>query len=554
MKFSSVVARSFSTAETARLTGLTARQLDHWDRKGFVRPSAGKASGYGSARRYSFADVVRLRVAARLRASGVGLARIRRCADALAKLDPSADLGKARLLVVGSSVLWARSDREVVDLLKEGQLVLVCSLGDAVAEAAGAVSRLTREAGRNDAAASRLGERPVPGASESRESGDDVHTGQDGNRMRLASHDLSHHISGLARLGRQRDFSLPRFAKALSAIARNGDRGDVLRQLLVEWTGVPFEAAEALERWSEIERMLPALREKLGAPLGLQTVLLHHLHSMKGLLKEPRLVSEADLAVLRVNAITDPLTGLYNRRFLIDHLGREISRAERSGGILAVGMMDLKGFKSINDRMGHPVGDSVLVRTARIVRESLRAVDAGCRWGGDEFVLVLPNTDMISALAVLERVRELVGAMPLGGRSGAAALDLHYGVASYPNDGKSTDFLLKVADLRLYQCRSQSTFAREASGVSIPGSRPEEMSLRMEWNGRQRNSRAVTASVVDVSYRGLAFHAKKSEKWPTRWKAEIFQKNDPERHPIRLRALNIAPLPGGGVRVGCAYV
>jgi len=61
--------------------------------------------------------------------------------------------------------------------------------------------------------------------------------------MRLASHDLSHHISGLARLGRQRDFSLPRFAKALSAIARNGDRGDVLRQLLVEWTGVPFEAA-----------------------------------------------------------------------------------------------------------------------------------------------------------------------------------------------------------------------------------------------------------------------------------------------------------------------
>jgi len=234
---------------------------------------------------------------------------------------------------------------------------------------------------------------------------------------------------------------------------------------------------------------------------------------------------------------------------------RPAERAERSGGTLAVGMMDLKGFKSINDRMGHPVGDSVLVRTARIVRESLRAVDAGCRWGGDEFVLVLPNTDMISALAVLERVRELVGAMPLGGRLGAAALDLHYGVASYPNDGKSTDFLLKVADLRLYQCRSQSAYPGQGSERRLhPRFAPEEMSLRMEWNGRQRTGRAVTASVVDVSYRGLAFHAKKSEKWPTRWKAEIFQKNDPERHPIRLRALNIAPLPGGGVRVGCAYV
>lgn len=145
MKFSRVVARSFSTAEVARLTGLSARQLDHWDRNGFLRPSLERASGYGSIRRYSFADVVRLRVAARLRAEGVGLARIRKCAEALARLDPEADLGRARLIVAGASVLWARSDREVIDLLEHGQLVLVCSLGDAVAEAAGAVARLTRE-------------------------------------------------------------------------------------------------------------------------------------------------------------------------------------------------------------------------------------------------------------------------------------------------------------------------------------------------------------------------------------------------------------------------
>jgi DNA-binding transcriptional MerR regulator len=150
MKFSNVVARSFSTAEVARLTGLSARQLDHWDRKGFLRPSLERANGYGSTRRYSFADVVRLRVAARLRANGVGLARIRRCAEALARLDPLADLGRARLMVVGSAVLWARSDREVVDLLKDGQLVLVCSLGDAVAEAAGAVARLSRDTERTD--------------------------------------------------------------------------------------------------------------------------------------------------------------------------------------------------------------------------------------------------------------------------------------------------------------------------------------------------------------------------------------------------------------------
>jgi DNA-binding transcriptional MerR regulator len=155
MKFSNVVAQSFSTAEAARLTGLSPRQLDHWDRLGFLRPSLQQATGYGSHRRYSFADVVRLRVAARLRSHGVGLARIRRCAEALERLDPSADLGGSRLMVVGAAVLWARSDREVVDLLKDGQLVLICSLGDAVAEAAGAVARLSRDTERMDLPAAR---------------------------------------------------------------------------------------------------------------------------------------------------------------------------------------------------------------------------------------------------------------------------------------------------------------------------------------------------------------------------------------------------------------
>src|SRR5262245_36282745 len=126
MKFTDTI-RAFSTAEAARLSNLTPRQLDHWARLGFLCPSVQRAGGYGTCRRYSFTDLVKLRVAARLRASGIGLARIRRCVEALKRLDSTgqADLGQARLLVIGNRVLWARSDREVVDLLKEGQLVLV---------------------------------------------------------------------------------------------------------------------------------------------------------------------------------------------------------------------------------------------------------------------------------------------------------------------------------------------------------------------------------------------------------------------------------------------
>jgi DNA-binding transcriptional MerR regulator len=147
MKFTRVIRDSFSTAEAARLAGLTPRQLDHWDRLGFLSPSVTRARGYGSARRYSFGDVVALKVAARLRSSGVSLARLRRCAAALRRLDRAgeADLSRARLIVSADKLLWVRSDREIIDLVREGQLLLVFAVGDVVAEAAGAARRLGRE-------------------------------------------------------------------------------------------------------------------------------------------------------------------------------------------------------------------------------------------------------------------------------------------------------------------------------------------------------------------------------------------------------------------------
>ena len=138
--------RSFSTAQTARLSGLSPRQLDYWDRQGFVRPSLVRASGYGSARRYSFEDLVRLRVAAKLRAAGFGLTKIRQCVQTLRRLDPSREgMADVRLLVVGSRVVWARSARELVDVLQEGQLMLVFPLGEEVREVAAAVETLARE-------------------------------------------------------------------------------------------------------------------------------------------------------------------------------------------------------------------------------------------------------------------------------------------------------------------------------------------------------------------------------------------------------------------------
>jgi diguanylate cyclase (GGDEF)-like protein len=354
-------------------------------------------------------------------------------------------------------------------------------------------------------------------------------------------------IARLARLGRQRDFSAARFQKALHSIGRPEERAEVLARLLAEWTGVPHAPREAEERWREVEQIAETLRQSLGPPVSLQTAILHYFHSVEGLLREPRVVSERDLSVLRVNAITDPLTGLYNRRFLLDHLNREIARADRNDGIVSIVLLDLKGFKAVNDRFGHPTGDAVLVKTARVIRDLLRAVDAGCRWGGDEFVVVLPSTDMFSALTVAERIRSKLSVSPLPGGSGVH-VGLHYGVASYPADGRTVDFLLKVADLRLYHCREQAEFDGPEQR-SYPRFPLADTNVRLDGNGRPRWS----APLIDVSYGGLSFRAKRTEKWPPRAKGEILR-TPLERRPVRIRALNSAPLPGGAVRVGCAYV
>ncbi len=353
-------------------------------------------------------------------------------------------------------------------------------------------------------------------------------------------------ISRLARLGRQRDFSHARFRKELASLVRPEERPDVLRELLTEWTGLPHSAREAAERWTEIEGLTAELRVSLGAPVSLQTVLLHYFHSVKALLKEPRILSSSDLSVLRVNAITDPLTGLYNRRFLMDHLNREIARADRSDGIMSIVLLDLKNFKAVNDHFGHPVGDTVLVKTARVIRELLRAVDAGCRWGGDEFVLVLPSTDIFAALTVAERVRGRIADTALPAGSGIT-VGLHYGIASYPADGKTVDFLMKVADLRLYQCREQAKF----EGTE----RRHHPRFAMNDTNVRVGSEARTRPLVNVSYGGLAFRARRAETFSSGSKGEKGEivRLPFERREVRLRAMHSAPMPGGAVRVGCRY-
>jgi diguanylate cyclase (GGDEF)-like protein len=152
---------------------------------------------------------------------------------------------------------------------------------------------------------------------------------------------------------------------------------------------------------------------------------------------------------LKELAATDALTGLANRRSFFDRLVAELARSRRSGRVVSVVLIDLNGFKAVNDAHGHAKGDETLIRIAESLSRSVRASDLTARFGGDEFVLMFPETMPDRAEEILRRVELLEIPMP-GREGGPARLTFAYGIASFPADGDDPERLLQAADSRLY--------------------------------------------------------------------------------------------------------
>ena len=148
---------------------------------------------------------------------------------------------------------------------------------------------------------------------------------------------------------------------------------------------------------------------------------------------------------VRQLAVTDPLTGLANYRRLLDALDSEIKRYDRAGRPFAVVLLDMDGLKMINDTYGHLVGTEAICRLANILRIHCRAMDTAARYGGDEFVLVLPETESPDALRVANRIAER-----LSSDGDEPPVTVSTGTAVYPHDGKTIDELLAAADHVLY--------------------------------------------------------------------------------------------------------
>lgn len=198
--------------------------------------------------------------------------------------------------------------------------------------------------------------------------------------------------------------------------------------------------------------VLAPLEDRLLDPRGAATVginlaalvLLAYVTMVIG--REQRRSREAAI----VASTVDPLTGLFNRTFFFSALEREIARSSRSGRGFCLVMADLDGLKDVNDRHGHFYGDRVLRTVGEVIRAGVRRIDTAARYGGDEFVVLLPETDPTGAWVLAEKIRLGVSDQTVPGPGFEVRTSLSLGIVSYPSDGQTADTLMISADGAMY--------------------------------------------------------------------------------------------------------
>ena len=370
-------------------------------------------------------------------------------------------------------------------------------------------------------------------------------------------------------------------------------RAQFLRQFFRTIAQIELTEAQSTDYWAKILQWRRELTAGMGRRVSLKTAMVDVLSSTSSL-RVPILVEYDDFKKLQINAATDALTGLYNRRLFDEYLEKELNRAKRYGQQLAIAILDLHKLKEVNDRHGHLQGDHVLQIAATTLRTTLRASDFAFRIGGDEFALLLPETDAEQAVTLCRRVRaEYENQLrPLKMDVGVT---LDFGVAVHPQDGDQKAALLGVADERLYALKHLSRTPPRVAPVEPPPTRAEAAAPppqretpaapprvpppqvprpsvvptpppQPEGRKWERVSLAGTkahavfaelgqrtARVIDLSYGGVALQMEGANDFPSQFNAVL---HVPILPPVRvvLRKVYTSSAEGGRIRIGCSFV
>jgi diguanylate cyclase (GGDEF)-like protein len=183
------------------------------------------------------------------------------------------------------------------------------------------------------------------------------------------------------------------------------------------------------------------------------------LRQMATMLSEYLSLSIANVKLsesLSRQSIQDPQSGLYNRRFMEESLQREISRAQRKQTQIGIIMGDMDHFKKFNDVYGHAAGDKIITLVGKLLKEKFRGSDIACRYGGEEFIIILPESDQADTIKRADKLREEIKNMELVYQGQVlGTLTMSMGVAAYPANGTRIEELLRVADTALYKAKQE---------------------------------------------------------------------------------------------------
>ncbi len=216
-----------------------------------------------------------------------------------------------------------------------------------------------------------------------------------------------------------------------------------------------FSQDKACQHWDAIVQHADILQGSLDRTVGLATVACDYFSSINPRLTNPKLIEHARLEETLQSAHLDYLTKLLGRRAFQELFEQEISRAQRHKHNVTLIFFDLDNFKSINDEYGHLTGDETLRQAGRILLDSKRKEDLGCRYGGDEFIVLLPETDKAMGALVAKKLHKQLNNLSFHYREKHITTQCSAGLASFPEDAQNGETLLDCADKALYKAKCQ---------------------------------------------------------------------------------------------------
>jgi len=268
-----------------------------------------------------------------------------------------------------------------------------------------------------------------------------------------------------------------------------------------------FEPGEAREHWEAVILHRKELQDAVGYPVDLSVALVSYFVHVSGKLRNPKVIELKLFEETRASAYKDELTGLHNFRFFQECLAWEVKRCERSGGEFSIALGDLDNFKDYNDRFGHEVGNEALQAVGRALKSAGRDQDVAVRYGGEEFVLLMPETSKEDAGRVADRVCRTIAELEVSSSHPNRGVTMSVGVASYPGDAFEPEALIRCADRAMYVAKAKGKNQAQVYGANRRALR--RVHVAVEGEIRVLEAEGLPISTLDISERGVRFTAER---------------------------------------------